>query len=267
MMDEPITRKSQECCPFFLSYFSENSILRWKKDRKKGVEIGGVVLLKRRSLTPSHSVQSSLSRVSHTMTHTQKIRIENKYFSSCTIFTLEIVSITSFFVVCGDFVGSPKNSSMIDETLENEIELFGIVSKAATRSKTLVGEPFYSRALETDPVPLAAARVNVIRRPTTHTVWNGRWSCKREGESSKKQRVCRCFRESHWFQKIKKRNREIKIEKQKESARAMITSAYKLERLFNYQLSTPPCILWRSSRNDREYELISFFSWHRQVFL
>jgi hypothetical protein len=48
----------------------------------------------------------------------------------------------------GDFVGSPKNSSMIDETLENEIELFGIVSKAATRSKTLVGEPFYSRALE-----------------------------------------------------------------------------------------------------------------------
>jgi hypothetical protein len=104
------------------------------------------------------------------MTHTQKIRIENKYFSSCTIFTLEIVSITSFFVVCGDFVGSPKNSSMIDETLENEIELFGIVSKAATRSKTLVGEPFYSRALETDPVPLAAARVNVIRRPTTHCV-------------------------------------------------------------------------------------------------
>lgn len=100
MMDEPITRKSQECCPFFLSYFSENSILRWKKDRKKGVEIGGVVLLKRRSLTPSHSVQSSLSRVSHTMTHTKK-RIENKYFSSCTIFTLEIVSITSFFVVCG----------------------------------------------------------------------------------------------------------------------------------------------------------------------
>jgi hypothetical protein len=70
---------------------------------------------------------------------------------------------------------------MIDETLENEIELFGIVSKAATRSKTLVGEPFYSRALETDPVPLAAARVNVIRRPTTYTVWNGRWSCKREG--------------------------------------------------------------------------------------
>lgn len=70
MMDEPITRKSQECCPFFLSYFSKNSILRWKKDRKKGVEIGGVVLLKRRSLTPSHSVQSSLSRVSHTMTHT-----------------------------------------------------------------------------------------------------------------------------------------------------------------------------------------------------
>jgi hypothetical protein len=89
----------------------------------------------------------------------------------------------------------------------------------------------------------------------------------RERGEFKKQRVCRCFRESHWFQKIKKRNREIKIEKQKESARAMITSAYKLERLFNHQLSTPPCILWRSSRNDREYELISFFSWHRQVFL
>ncbi len=44
-----------------------------KKGREKNrVEIGGVVRLKRRSLTPSHSVQSSLSRVSHTMTHRKK---------------------------------------------------------------------------------------------------------------------------------------------------------------------------------------------------
>lgn len=218
MMDEPITRKSQECCPFFLSYFSENSILRWKKDRKKGVEIGGVVLLKRRSLTPSHSVQSSLSRVSHTMTHTHtKKNWKQVFLLLYYIHTRNSIHNFIFSFMRGLCRFSQKFFNDRWDAWKRNWIVWNCVKRRHKEQN--VGRRTFLFSSTGNWSGAACGCSSQCNPPANNTLCGMAGGLVRERERErgefKKQRVCRCFRESHWFQKIKKRNREIKIESKK----------------------------------------------------